>query len=122
MTESPLRSRLRAAATTARRERDRSLAGALGSALAALDNAEAVPHVAGPAVSHGEHVAGGTVGLGGDVARRVLSDVDEAELVEREVQELLSGAATYDEAGAVERAADLRRVAGQLRAVLTDRG
>ncbi|WP_244929467.1 hypothetical protein [Nocardioides sp. W7] len=117
MTDSALRADLRARLTRARLDRDRAGAAALRSAIAALENAEAVPvasGAAGPAEVSSEHVAGAAAGLGAaEAERRVLDDAEERAIVARERAELLDAAASYDAAGdpvaavAARRAADL---------------
>lgn len=104
--------------------RDRQTAGAMRVVLAALENAEALPAGASPAsTAWSEHVAGGTVGLGaGEAPRRVLSPEDERDLIDREVAEMRSSAATLAEAGGHERAAELLRVADIVEHAVTGRG
>jgi uncharacterized protein YqeY len=121
MSGSPLRDRLRVRLKAAMRERDKPLASALRGVVSALENAEAVPAPSGPLVATNEHVAGATVGLAaGDAPRRELTEVDEREVVARELAELRSAAATYDEAGAADRADELRRAAAVVTAVLEE--
>lgn len=114
MTDSVLRADLRARLTRARLDRDRTGAAALRSAIAALENAEAVPPEQGTAASS-EHVAGAVAGLGAaEAARRVLDDAEERAIVERERAELLEAASTYDAAGDPDTAAATRRAAALL--------
>lgn len=117
---SPLRVALRNRLAAAMRARDRQTAGAMRSALAALDNAEAVPVTShGTSVATSEHVAGAAVGLGvGEAPRRLLSPDDERALVEREVAELRSSSAALAEAGRHERSSELIRIAETLEEVL----
>ena len=102
------------------RARDRQTAGAIRSALAALENAEAVPVGSeGSPMTMSEHVAGGTVGVGtGEMRRRVLSPDAERALVEREVAEIRLSAATNAEVGREERSAELVRAAETLEELL----
>ena len=68
-----IRDRLHRALRDAMRARDSIAGSALRSALAALDNAGAVPPDPAPAVASGPHFAGALAGLGaGEVARRSL--------------------------------------------------
>jgi len=112
-TAPPLRRRLRDALGTAIKERDRVAVGALRSALAAIENAEAVD-VADTAENGG---LGGTslaieripVGAGAaEVARRELSEGDVERIVRGEVAEREVAAITYERAGQGERAGLLR--------------
>jgi uncharacterized protein len=119
MSGSPLRTRLRGRLTAAMRGRDRVAASALRSVVSALENAEAVVVPSGPVTATSEHVAGASVGLASaEAPRRQLSEADEREVVAREVAELHDAAAAYDEAGAGERADELRRAAAIVTAVL----
>lgn len=113
MTDSALRADLRARLTRARLDRDRTGAAALRSAIAALENAEAVPvESAGLVETSSEHVAGAVAGLGaGEAARRVLGDAEERAIVDRERAELLDAAASYDAAGDPATAEATRRAA-----------
>ena len=109
----PLRQRLRGALGAAIKERDRAAVGALRSALAAIENAEAVD-VAGRSENTG---AGGTslaieripVGAGAaEVARRELTEGDVERIVRGEVAEREAAALTYERAGQAEHAQRLR--------------
>lgn len=114
MTTSNVRPELKTRLTSAMRERDRAVASAIRSALAALDNAEAVPvaSVAGPADGASEHVATANVGVGSsDAPRRELSAAEEREVVSGEVAELRSAAQELAALGSTDRAKDLRRAA-----------
>jgi uncharacterized protein len=121
----PLRQRLRAALGAAIKERDRVAAGALRSALAAIENAEAVD-VAGPT---GSGAAGGTspaieptpVGAGAaEAARRELTEDDVERIVRGEVAELDAAALAYERAEQGERARRLREEMRVLAAHLTE--
>lgn len=110
----PLRQRLRDALGVAIKERDRVAVGALRSALAAIENAEAVDVAA--LAEHGG-AAGGTnlaieripIGVGAaEVARRELTEGDVERIVRGEVAEREAAAATYERAGQGERAGRLR--------------
>ena len=122
MTTSPLRLALRARLTAAMRERDRGAVAALRTALAALDNAEAVPladlprRLAGPSGS--EHVAGAAVGVGAAEAdRRELAEDDEHAIVAAEVASLLEAALHRRDAGDRKGAQDAEAAARLLEAV-----
>lgn len=93
--------------------RDRQGAALIRIVLAALENAEAVPVApSGTSAAPSEHVAGAAGGLGaGEAPRRTLGPHDERALVEREIAELRSSAATLAEMGQHERAAELLRAA-----------
>jgi uncharacterized protein len=117
----PLRARLRSRLTDAMRERDRALASTLRGVLSALENAEAVPGGAGRTVATSEHVAGGAVGVASaEAPRRTLTVAEEREVVELERAELNAAAVTYDEAGAADRADELRRSAAVVTAILEE--
>jgi uncharacterized protein YqeY len=91
-TDSPLRSRLRSALLDARRDRDAEKVSTIRTALAALENAEAVP-------AHGR--AGGAleqapVGVGAtEAARRVLSDAEEQAVLDAEIASLEQARRAY---------------------------
>ena len=108
-----LRQDLRAAL----KARDHLAVAALRSAIAAIENAEAVDVGPGqPALTISEHVAGATAGVGSsDVARRVLSDADVIGVVRRQVDERLSAADHYEQLGEAERSERLRLEAAVLR-------
>jgi len=108
-TDSPLRTRLRAALLEARRARDAETVSTLRTALAALENAEAVPTAARAGAIEQAPVGAGAA----EAARRVLSDADELALLDEEV-------ASLQEAGRVlassapQRADAARRAAAML--------
>jgi hypothetical protein len=113
----PLRDRLRARLTQARRDRDVELAAALRTAIAAIENAEAVPSGPVPArsVTTSEHVAGAVVGVGaGETDRRGLDEEDERGIVRAEAADLRSAAGQYSAAGRPVDATAAARVAGVL--------
>lgn len=122
MTTEPdeLRARLRAGLTTAMKARDRDAVAALRSALAAVDNAEAVPAspVAGPPATS-EYVAGTAAGLGStEAARRQLTPDDLRAIMVVQIDERIAEAGTYDGLGRTDVAERLRREATVLRAYL----
>ncbi|GAB0107961.1 hypothetical protein JMUB6875_69640 [Nocardia sp. JMUB6875] len=112
----PLRDRLRAAIPAAMKARDRAAVAALRSALAAIDNAEAVD---GSEVRAGA-IEASAVGLGAaERARRDLTEADIAAIVRAEIDERLSTAKEYESlSGGAERAATLRAEAAALAAHL----
>jgi uncharacterized protein len=134
-------SQLRTALRAAMRARDTVAVSALRSAVAALDNATAVPaprdpgpgsgHAAGPASGHAAgpgsghaagpgsgHVAGGVSGLGaGEAPRRALTPAEEEAIVRAEIADRLAAADIYGPGPAASR---LRAEADLLAAVLAD--
>jgi len=118
MHDDDLRVGLRRGLTEGVRNRDR-VAVALKEAIAALDNAEAVPLDTDLNTQTGEHVAGGVVGLGaGEAERRVLDAEAQQAVVRAIIDARLAAANTYDEYGQTKRAADLRSGAEILIAML----
>ncbi|MGN6677897.1 MAG: hypothetical protein ACTHKL_08930, partial [Streptosporangiaceae bacterium] len=104
---------LRAALREAMRSRDVPAASALRSALAAIDNAEAVP-VGWPstAVTTSAHFAGAAEGLGAaEAQRRVLTEEQTYEIIEAEIAERLTAAAAYEAVGHAKQASRLQREA-----------
>jgi uncharacterized protein len=120
MSDSPARERLQLALREAQRSRDTIAASALRSALAAIDNAGAIPAGPGPAPAHGgPHVAGSAPGLGaGEAERRRLSENDIDQIVRAEVAERQAAARDYDRAGHAGQADRLRGEARILMAVI----
>jgi uncharacterized protein YqeY len=111
----PLRDRLRAAVPAAMKARDRRTASALRSALAAIDNAEAVEirDVRAGAIEMSP------VGVGAaEVARRELTEAEIAAVVRGEVEELREAAVAYEAAGRGDKAAELTAEADALTAHL----
>jgi uncharacterized protein YqeY len=117
---SPLRPRLRAALTAAMKARDPAVVAALRSALAAIDNAEAVDPAHAPAVGLGAGpVAKAVAGLGaGEVPRRLLTADEETAVVAAEVAERRAAASQYDQLGRADDARRLRTEADVLAAHL----
>jgi uncharacterized protein YqeY len=117
--DSPLQTRLRAALPPALKARDRVAVAALRSALAAIDNAQAVE--APPAPRSGGVVAGAVAGLGaGEAPRRDLEESEIDAIVRAEVADRLAAAAHYEQAGRVDAAARLTAEADVLAALLPD--
>jgi hypothetical protein len=105
--ETSLRQRLRTALVAAMKERDRVAVTALRSALAAIDNAEAVDTTA--VASGSLAIESSPVGIGGaEAGRRALSGEDIAQIVRSEVTDREAAAVEYDRAGRPERAEALR--------------
>lgn len=114
-----LRGRLRAALPAAMKQRDAVAVAALRSALAAIDNAEAVDaDQAPPPVAHAQF-AGTVAGLrAGEVERRRLSGQETFDIVRKEVADRETAARDYDRAGEAARADRLRAEAAVLTAHL----
>ncbi|MEV1249288.1 GatB/YqeY domain-containing protein [Nonomuraea sp. NPDC050022] len=106
-----MRANLRDDLKTALKARDRIAITALRSALAAIENAEAVPvdspSPGGP--EYNEHFAGSTAGLGtADVERRLLTEADLLSILEKEVRERSVAAQEYERLGRDDHAERLR--------------
>lgn len=116
----PLRQALRDALPGAMKARDTPARTAIRSALAAIENAEAVTvETSGPNLATSEHVAGGTVGVGAAEASRLeLDDERILEIVSAERDERLAAAAEYRTAGREAEAATLEAEAAALDAFL----
>jgi hypothetical protein len=114
-----LRTLLRTELTRAMKHHDRLAAGALRSAIGAIDNAEALPPRESVAPAGEGPIAGAAVGLGAtEAARRDLTPQDVHEVLEAEVAERREAADEMQGAGRPDRAADLRREADLLESVL----
>ena len=114
-----IRDRLPRALRDAMRARDSVAVSALRSALAALDNAGAVPPDPAPAAASGPHFAGAVAGLGaGEVPRRGLAAGEAERIVRAEIAERDAAAAGYEGAGHGEQARRLRQEARILASVL----
>jgi uncharacterized protein YqeY len=117
---SSLRDRLRAALPAAIKARDSVAVSALRSALAAIDNAEAVDAAQAPppAVGHADF-AGSVAGLrAAEVVRRSLTATQAEEIVRAEVADRQASARDYERAGQPDHAERLRREADVLRSHL----
>ena len=109
------RDRLQTALRAALRVRDKTAASALRSALAAIDNASAVPAEPAPGVASGPHFAGAAAGLGaGEAPRRGLTAGEAERIVRAEIAEREAAATGYERAGHADRAGRLRREAAVL--------
>lgn len=113
---SDLPQRLRDDLTTALRARDRRTIRVLRTALAAIANAEARPHVAEPLSLHSESpIAGATSGLAAtEVDRRELGDAEIRAILAAERDERLTSAGDLAAHGAHEPAEELRTEAALL--------
>lgn len=119
MTSSRMRAALRSRLTQALRERDRAAAATLRSALAALDNAEAVPTGDGHGPVTSTHIAGAAIGVGAAEAERLLlTERDERQIVGDEIRGLRDAELLYGQVGEVVRADEARRGATLLDEVL----
>ena len=109
------RAALRADLVRAMKAKEAVAVRALRSALAALDNAEAVTIADdGPAVVS-EHIAGGQVGLGvGEIARKELTAAEVQQMLRAEIDERLAAAEQYGSLGQSEEAQRLRAEAAAL--------
>jgi uncharacterized protein YqeY len=118
-----IRDRLQTALRAALRARDKTAASALRSALAAIDNASAVPAEPAPGTASGPHFAGAAAGLGAGEAPRRAQAAGEAErIVRAEIAEREAVAAGYEQAGHADRASRLRREAAVLLSVMDPAG
>ena len=121
MADSGIRLRLQLALREALRARDKVAVSALRSALAAIDNASAVPPPMAPAPgTGGPHFAGAAPGLGaGEAERRTLTEAEVEALVRAEAAEREAAARDYDQTGHPDPADRLRREARILTSALT---
>ena len=118
---SALRVVLRSRLTAAMRERDRAAVSVLRTAVAAIENAEAVPTDEGTAVTTSADVAGAAVGLGvTEGERRRLDDAAERSIVLSEVLSLTEAEVAYAAAGRTEQARDAALGAALLSDVLDE--
>jgi uncharacterized protein len=115
-----LRDRLRDGLPGAIKARDAAAVAALRSALAAIDNAEAVEQLPGPSPDAGHtHLAGTVAGLGAaEAERRSLQEAQVERIVQAEVDERREAARAYERAGQDDRARRLRAEADALSAYL----
>ncbi|MFQ6395213.1 hypothetical protein ACLMAJ_17315 [Nocardia sp. KC 131] len=111
----PLRERLRAALPVALKARDRNAISALRSALAAIDNAEAIDTVDLRAGA----IETSAIGLGAaEARRRDLSEADIEHIVRTEITERITAATEYDTLGRAARRDSLHAEAAALDALL----
>ena len=110
-----VRDRLRTALTAAMKSRDTTATAALRSALAAIDNAEAVEAAPGSPMLDGP-IPGAVAGLGAaEVPRRALTESEMLRVVEAEIAERESAARSYEDLGQHDDADRLRSEAVVLR-------
>ncbi|GAA2163984.1 hypothetical protein FHX52_2187 [Humibacillus xanthopallidus] len=123
---STLRASLRSRLTLAMRQRDREAAAVLRSAIAAIENAEAVPSpdaegARGPSATSSARVAGAAVGVGATEAqRRFLDAAAERAIVVAEVALLHEAQQAYAAAGDAPRAQSAAGGVTLLHAVLCE--
>jgi uncharacterized protein len=118
---SALRVVLRSRLTAAMRERDRAAVSVLRTAVAAIENAEAVPTDEGAAVTTSADVAGAAIGLGvTEGERRPLDDPAERSIVLAEVRSLTEAEVAFAAAGRTEQARDAALGAALLSDVLDE--
>jgi hypothetical protein len=116
----PLRAALRRDLTEAMKAPERDAVSALRSAIAAIDNAEAVPAVeTSPATTSG-HIAGARAGVGaGEVARRELSEGQHRAILREQVDGYTAEADRYEALGQQNAGRRLRDQARLLTAYLS---
>ncbi|HET7414863.1 MAG TPA: GatB/YqeY domain-containing protein [Arthrobacter sp.] len=114
-----MRENMRHDLKTAMKARDQTAVAALRSALAAIDNAEAV-QIDHAAMEHGSGgVAGSAVGLGAaEAERRELAAADIQAIMETEVNDRIAAANEYEQAGRRDAGGKLRAEADVLRGYL----
>ncbi|MFT4218128.1 MAG: hypothetical protein QM619_13235 [Micropruina sp.] len=120
-TSAPIRQALRDALPGAMTARDTPARNAIRSALAAIENAEAVvvETPADGAAATSEHFAGTAIGVGAaETPRRELDEDHTLEIVSVERDERLAAAAEYRARGEEQRAAELEAEAAALDAFL----
>lgn len=111
-----MRAQLSAALVEAMKARDSVAITALRSALAAIDNAEAVDVARAPQPGVTPHLAGSVLGVrAADVPRRSRTEAEVQARVRAEVDERLTAAADYERMGRAEPAERLRAEADVLR-------
>jgi uncharacterized protein YqeY len=115
VTTQPLRVRLRTELTPAMRARDTVAITAIRSALAAIDNAEAVPGEELRTSTGDGPIAGARLGLGaGEAQRRELTEQDVADIVGSEISGRLTAATEVEQAGRPDHGERLRAEAAVL--------
>jgi uncharacterized protein YqeY len=116
-----IRAALRHGLTAALKARDSDAVAALRTAMAAIDNAEAVPAPATNSPTTSAHVAGARGGPGStEAARRQLSASDVRSVLRDQIAEHSRQAERYDTLGRADAAQRLRRQAGTLAPYLAD--
>ncbi len=116
-----LRAALRRGLTAALKTRDSDTLAALRTAMAAIDNAEAVPAPAASAPTTSAHVAGARGGLGSsEAARRQLGATELRDILRGQIDEHSREAERYAALGHADAAERLRRRASTLATYLAD--
>jgi uncharacterized protein YqeY len=116
-----LRAALRNDLTAAMKTRDADTITALRTAIAAIENAEAVEAAHHRGAPTNEHFAGAQLGVGAaEAPRRDLTIDDLHEILRDQVRERTEVADRYETLGAADAAARLRREADALRKYLVD--
>ena len=116
-----IRAALRHGLTAALKARDSDAVAALRTAMAAIDNAEAVPAPATNSPTTSVHFAGARGGPGStEAARRQLSASDVRSVLRDQIAEHSRQAERYDTLGRADAAQRLRRQAGTLAPYLAD--
>jgi uncharacterized protein len=114
-----LRDALRRDLTSAMKAREPDAVSALRTAIAAIDNAEAVPAPDGNQASTSGHIAGARVGVGAaEAARRDLSASQQQAILRDQVADYTAEADRYEALGQQDAAARLRTQARLLTAYL----
>jgi hypothetical protein len=115
-----LRAALRQGLTAALKTRDSVAAAALRTAMAAIDNAQAVPAPAANSPTTSAHVAGAASGPGSiEAVRRRLSAGELRDILRGQITEHAAEADRYDALGRPDAAERLRRQARTLAAYLS---
>ena len=114
--EEALRVRLRHALTNAMKQRERTAVTALRTALAAIDNSEAVARPEPPPDVRSGAIAGAVHGVGrSEARRRDLTDAEILDVVVEQIEERDHAANQYERMGQLDRAKALRDEAAVLR-------
>jgi uncharacterized protein len=117
-----LRAALRHGLTAALKTRDSDAVAALRTAMAAIDNAEAIPAPATNSPTMSAHVAGSRGGLGStEAVRRQLSASEVRNILRDQIAEHSREAERYDTLGQADAAERLRSQAHTLAPYLADR-
>ncbi len=117
-----MRARMRRDLSAALKARDDVAVAALRSAIAAIDNAEAVDvSAAGPQTTSSEHVAGAAAGAGStDVPRLALDAAAVKAIIRTQIEERRQAADQYEQLGRGGQAERLRREAALLVGYLSE--
>lgn len=119
-TPDALRARLKSDLVAAMKARETDRVATLRTALAAIDNAEAITPSGAASEATSAHVAGSTVGVGATESdRRTLTLDDVHGILRAQIDEHLADAGLYDRHGRPDEAERLREAAATLSAYLT---